>query len=106
MTSDQLAAVLAARVMGWTVAPDRFLMGKRSWIPRWRFQPWKCLENALDLLDAAKPDRCSMVRDRGFDWSVTIAIGDSLGSAQDPSPARAITLAVAQAVGVDVSTCE
>jgi hypothetical protein len=36
MTSEQLTAVLAGRVMGWGVGPDRFLMGNRGWMPSWR----------------------------------------------------------------------
>ena len=41
VTNDQLAAILAERVMGWSVGPDRFMMGDRRWQPRWRFQPGK-----------------------------------------------------------------
>jgi hypothetical protein len=106
MTNDNLSAWLAEWIMRWTVGRDRFLMDGRRWIPRWRFQPTKNLENALALLDAADADECSIIRRRGSDWSVTIIIGDGTGKAQDPSQARAITLAVAQAVGLDVSGCE
>jgi hypothetical protein len=42
MTAEHLTSVLAERVLQWRVAPDRFLTGKRAWLPRWRsprFQP-------------------------------------------------------------------
>ena len=106
MTRNQLTCLLAERVMRWAVAPDRFLMNGRRWIPRWRFQPTKNLENALALLDAANPEECSIVRHRGTKWTVTIRIGGGVGTAQDASQAWAITLAVAHAVGLDVSACE
>jgi hypothetical protein len=106
MTLESLTTLLAERVMGWSVAPDRFLKDGRRWMPRWRFQPSKNVENALALLDAANPDECSIVRARGSDWTVTVRIGDAVGKAQDASQARAIALAVAQAVGLDIRECE
>jgi hypothetical protein len=71
-------------------------------MPRWRFQPNKNLDNALTLLDAAGPDECTISRRRGADWSVVVRAGNGIGRAQDASQARAITLAVAKAVGLDV----
>lgn len=106
MTDAQLTATLAVKVMGWVAKPDRYMTGSRGWLPRWRFQPMKNLENAISLLEASAPDECSIVRHQGTNWAVTISIGDHLGRAQDHSQARAITLAVAQAVGLDVSACE
>jgi len=53
MTTSELTALLAQRVMRWTVAPGRFLMENRRWKPAWRFQPTKKLEDAFRLLDAA-----------------------------------------------------
>lgn len=57
MSNDQLTAVLAERVMGWTVSPDRFMMGNREWMPRWRFQPIDKLDDAFRLLEEAVPQR-------------------------------------------------
>jgi hypothetical protein len=54
ITGD-LTTLLARRVMGWEIAPDRFLMGKRKWMPRWRFQPELKLEDAFRPLEAAMP---------------------------------------------------
>jgi len=51
MTVDQLNVVFAERIMGWRVAADRFLLGNRSWLARWRFQPCRKLEDAFRLLE-------------------------------------------------------
>jgi len=103
---QHLEASLAERVMHWGVAPDRFLKDGRRWMPRWRFQPTKNLDNALSLLDAADPDECTIARRRGADWTVSIRVGAKVGNAQDALQARAITFAVAQAVGLDLAGCE
>src|SRR5262245_53243691 len=39
MSEDALTVALAERVMGWRVAPGRFIKSGRSWIPHWRFSP-------------------------------------------------------------------
>ena len=51
MTGEQLTAILAERIMGWRVGPERILKGGRSWEPRWRFQPLHRTEHALQLLE-------------------------------------------------------
>ena len=63
MSNDQLTAVLAERVMGWTVGPDRFMMGNRGWMPRWRFQPADKLDDAFRLLQEAAPQAYSICGD-------------------------------------------
>jgi hypothetical protein len=100
MTAEALTAELAQKVMGWGVAPDRFLIGNRSWIPRWRFQPLERLEDAFRLLEKAQPEQYSM--DGGPDgaFSVRVRIGGRLGKARDDSKPRAITLALARALGL------
>ena len=52
MTVEQLNVVFAERIMGWRVAADRFLLGNRSWLARWRFQPCRKLEDAFRLSGA------------------------------------------------------
>jgi hypothetical protein len=106
MTSEALTRILAERVMHWTVAPDRFLKDGRRWLPAWRFQPLHSLENAVALLDAAEPSECTIFRQQEIEWAVTLTIGDRVGKTKAPSLARAITLAVAQAISLDVSECE
>ena len=58
--SEDLTTLLARRVMGWDVAPDRFLVGNRKWMPRWQFQPAEKLEDAFRLLEAAAPQEYTM----------------------------------------------
>jgi hypothetical protein len=102
VTTDMLTSLLAQRVLGWTVAPDRFLTGKRGWLPRWRFRPATSLEDAFRLLDAAKPQEYSMRGDgKGHFW-VQARIGGGTGKADGTCKPRAITLAVARALRLEV----
>lgn len=100
MTSEQLTAILAERVMGWGVAPGRFIMEGRGWKPAWRFQPTERLEDAFSLLDAADPSEYSISRQGGV-LTVRVVIAGDVGEARDTSKPRAITFAVARAVGLD-----
>ena len=60
MTPQALTGLLAERVMGWTAAPNRFMQGRRRWIPSWRFQPCESLADAFQLLDTAKACRANL----------------------------------------------
>ena len=101
MTNDQLAAILAERVMGWSVGPDRFMMGDRRWQPRWRFQPAKRLEDAFRLLEQAAPQEYALrAAENGGFWA-SVHIAGNTGEATESSQARAITLAVARALRLD-----
>ena len=102
MTTDQLTAVLAERVMGWTVGPDRFLMGNRGWMPRWRFQPTEKLEDAFRLLEEAAPQEYSICGDDKGTIHVQVRIDGAAGEARGTSKPRAITYAIARAVGIEV----
>ena len=101
MTSENLAALLAERVMGWTVGPDRFLMGKRGWMPRWRFQPVEKLDDAFRLLEQAAPQEFSICGDDRGQHQVRVRVGPCTGASTGPM-ALAITTAVARAVGLNV----
>ena len=88
--------------MGWEVAPDRFLVGKRRWLPRWRFRPTERLEDAFRLLEEACPQKYAMGSEReGLFW-VQIQIGEATGEACHRSKPLAITLAIARALQVQV----
>ncbi|MGA2186781.1 MAG: hypothetical protein ABSH47_27545 [Bryobacteraceae bacterium] len=103
MKADDLAVLLASRVMGWGVGPDRFLLGNRCWQPRWRFQPTESLDDAFKLLEKAAPQEYAMGADgKGF-W-VRVRIGKTTGEARDRSKPRAITLALARALGLEVDS--
>jgi hypothetical protein len=106
VTNDQVAAILAERVMGWSVGPDRFMMGGRRWIPRWRFQPANRLEDAFRLLESVAPEEFTMgATDRGRFWA-KVRIAGANGEAGDPSKPRAITVAIARALGIKVDSSE
>jgi hypothetical protein len=102
VTNDHLTAVLAERVMGWRITPDRFLTGSRGWMPRWKFQPTKNVKDAFRLLDAATPEEYSVGADANGDFSVRVRIGAVSAQALDKSKPRAICRAVAAAYGIKV----
>jgi hypothetical protein len=87
--------------MGWEVAPDRFLVGKRRWMPHWRFQPTKKLEDAFRLLEQAGPEEYAMGRKGREQFWAWVKIGGTIGEARAGSKPQSITLAVAQALGID-----
>ena len=101
MNVDNLTAILAARVMGWRVTPDRFLTGSGSWIPRWRFNPLKRLEDAFMLLDHSKSVRY-VISKTGERFQVEVERDGKIGRAADDSKPRAITLALARSLGLEV----
>jgi hypothetical protein len=100
MTPEQLTVILARRVMGWRAAPGRLMMGERGWKPAWRFQPIKKREDAFRLLDAADPTEYTITAERGRNFVVRVAIDGTVGIAAETSEARAITYAVARALGL------
>ena len=102
MNDDALTVSLAQRVMGWSIAPDRFLMGSRRWIPRWRFQPTENLADAFRLLEEAAPQEFSMCGDSQCNFQVRVRIGDGTGESDETSKPRAITFAIARAVGIQI----
>jgi hypothetical protein len=101
MTED-LTSVLARRVMRWDVAPDRFLTGKRKWMPRWRFQPGENLEDAFRLLEAAEAEEYTLTCEGPGPFCVQVRIKGRTGKAKDRSKPRAITLAVCRALQIQV----
>jgi|ERR1022692_4235693 hypothetical protein len=101
MTTPELTALLAQRVMRWTVHLGRYQMENRRWTPAWRFQPTKNLEDAFRLLEAADPDDYSINSHRGGTVTVRVQISGTTGEASDTTKARAITHAIARAIGLD-----
>jgi hypothetical protein len=102
MTNENLTALLAKRVMGWGVGPDRFLTGNRGWMSRWRFQPTEKLADALRLLEKAAPEEYNMGGDSEGNVWVHIRIGDTTAEACGASKPHAITCAIARALGIEV----
>jgi len=96
VTSEDLSATLAARVMKWGVAPDRFILEGRRWLPRWRFRPVERIEDAFRLIEALDPEEYDMAGRGADNFSVRIRLENGgHGEASDKSKARAI--------GVDVT---
>ena len=104
MTAEVLTALLAERVMHWRVGPERFLMGDRRWLPRWRFKPAERLQDAFRLLEQAAPDEYSMVGAENGSFWVKVRVAGTTGEARDPSKPRAMTFAIARAFGIDVDS--
>jgi hypothetical protein len=101
MSDETLTGELASRVLGWVAAPDRFLMGGRRWLPRWRFRPAENLADAFQLLEAASPEQWTMGGDKAGDFSVRVQLRGVIGEARNGSKPRAITLALARALGLE-----
>jgi hypothetical protein len=106
MTSEHLTAILAERIMGWSVGPDRFLTGNRGWISRWRFQPTEKMADAQRLLERMAPQEYAMgAGDSGGFWA-RIRVAGNTGEARESSQARAITFAIARAIGLEPEACQ
>jgi hypothetical protein len=99
MNDDRLTDLLAARVLGWKPAPDRFLKPDRGWTPRWQFAPFKRIEDAFLLLDRAGDYTLKFAA--GV-FTVRVRVGKRTGKAAGDEKARTITLAVAEALGLEI----
>ena len=105
MHDGRLTDELARCVMGWRALPERFLIGGRRWIPRWRFQPLTNLADAFRLLEkAATSYTLTATPDATF--TAHICVADRTGSASGKSPAATITVAIAKAIGLRVDLPE
>jgi hypothetical protein len=99
VTNDQYTAILAERILGWTVGPERFLLGNRQWITRANFQPFKRVQDAFRLLKKAA-SAFSLTKTPDGVFTATVQVGDRAGTASGRAEAAAISLAIARAVGV------
>ena len=102
MTDDRFTAILAERIMGWKIGPERIFKGGRSWAPRWHFQPLRRLEHARQLL-AKTNANYSLVTSSSERFTAVVRIGDRTGSASSDSEAAALTIAIANAIGIEVT---
>jgi hypothetical protein len=105
-TDRELTDLLVERVMGWGIAPDRFMLGGRQWLSRWRFQPTEKIEDAFALLERVAPQRYTMSSDDTSLFQVRVQIDGVTGEASDTSKARALTYAIARALRVSVGKYE
>lgn len=102
MTDERLTDQLAERGLGWRLAPGRFLTSGRSWIPRSRFRPFVDVRDALRVLEAVTNDY-SLVATPGGAFTVEVRLRGRVGRAVGEPKARAISLAIAQAMALDVA---
>jgi hypothetical protein len=98
--SKQLTDVLAERVMGWRLAPGRYIKSDRGWIPRWRFQPLVRIEDAFQLLEAAANRYRLEARENGT-FTAEIHTSSRSSRASGPSMARTITITLALALEIE-----
>jgi hypothetical protein len=92
---------LARAVLNWRLAPDRFLTGNGSWLPRWRFNPLQSLDDAFRLLDHNAVIRYNISRTKDK-FHVEIESNGRVGTAAGASKPRTITLALARSLGLEV----
>ena len=101
MTDNLLIDRLAQQVLHWRVGPDRFITGNRSWLPKWRFNPLQRLEDAFMLLDHSKSARY-VISQTGAAFQVAVEHDGEIGRASDDCKPRAITLALARSLGLEM----
>ncbi len=101
MTDRELTDVIACRVLGWTVCRDRYIISARRWAPRWRFQPLERVEDAFKGLNSVA-NSYLIERRTSEENSVAVFTETGAGSSSSSSLPRAISIATARAVGIDV----
>lgn len=103
MTDNVLIDRLAQQVLQWGVAPDRFLTGNRSWIPKWKFNPLERIDDAFGLLDHSGSSRYAILKAGGA-FEVEVECHGRVGRATGRSSARAITIALARSLGLEAQS--
>jgi hypothetical protein len=99
MSEERLTDQLVTRVMGWRLAPDRYIISGRNWTPRWKFAPLTNLEHAFTLLDRAA-SAYTLTTNSGRGFEAEIRVGGRIGKAAGEPKARTIALALALALGL------
>jgi hypothetical protein len=102
VTTKQLTILLAEKVMGWRVAPNRFLIDGRRWLPTWRFNPMRNLSDAFHLLAAADVVEYVLRFDRKTLYRAKVRTNGASAAASGPSLPFAICVAIARAYGIRV----
>ena len=98
MTDERLTDELAAHILGWRPAPDRYVKPGRSWIPRSKFRPLADIRDALRLADGLTKDYSLLANSGGFIAEVRHA--GRIGRATARNQARAVSVAVAKVIGI------
>ena len=106
IVAENLTAILAERVMGWSVGPHRVLMSSRRWLPTWRFKPTKNIADAFQLLDAADVLEYFLRADKNGIYRVRVRRSAASAEASGACLPLTICVAVARAYGIDVEASE
>lgn len=99
MTNDRLTDLLAVKVLGWKVCPDRFIQSGRRWIPKWRFAPLMRMDDAFLLLEKSGGTYLLSL-DAISIFTAEVRIGERIGKASGEPKAHVITLALSKALGI------
>src|SRR5206468_4217595 len=99
--SDELARV----VLGWRLAPGRYLKSERQWIQRSKFRPFQNLDDAFMVTSRAS-NAYFLGRDADGVFTATVRVGDREGRATSKTAAPAIALALTQALGIDAGAVQ
>ena len=99
MNIDRVTALYANRFLGMKSTGDRFIKPGGGWMPRWRFAPFTCVEDAFVLLDRAASEY-TVKKIAGKTFSVEVRIAGRVGKAVGADKARTISIAVANALGL------
>lgn len=101
MSGERVVDALAIRVLGWRLAPGRYIKSGRRWIPQWRFQPLTNIDDAFQLLNTGAG---SLVLRTAKDGSYVaqVKLGQRMGRASSPNVAASISVAIARAIGLIV----
>ena len=95
----RLTDELAARVLGWKAALDRYVKKDRTWTPKWRFAPFHQIETALLLLDTAG-GAYTLIKRGNNEFTVEVHLGDRVGRASGDCMPATMTLALLAALGI------
>lgn len=101
MTDEHLTTELAVRAMRWRLAPGRFLKAQ-GWTSRSRFRPLVDIRDAFRVLDAVADDYTLLYKPGGL-YRVHVCAAGRAGRAVNKSRTRAICMAVAQALEINIT---
>jgi hypothetical protein len=97
---------LVQTILGWNAGPDRFMMSRRRWLPRWRFQPTKNIADAFRLLGAAKIVEYTLHGvAKGVYW-VKVRTNSASAEASGSNLPLTICVAIARVYGIRVEERE
>ena len=101
MSDERLTRKLGVQVMGWKSAPGRFIKPGRAWTPGWRFSPLTSVEDGFALFDAAA-SAYTLAAQEGGGFQAEVRVRDRIAKASGEPKARTITIALADALGLEV----